>query len=674
MANNSATENISANGNSELGMESCVKTKTLLENVRNIGKTPLAELNADIPALLCAGKDLIIDGRANDSTLIPLLVGIIEKLTQGYDNNIAIIIAANSKQVAVISELAKKLTLGTDVKVAELGLKKNSPEVDSRLFIGNFDSVVRLMNGKDFQSEEISLVAIPQLDALIKDFTAEDFSEIFSLISKKPVTVITVNGQIQETVSFNKKYLTNPETISLKGNNNMTEHNYIEVGSDVLDKTNALCDILEICGTEGVLVYCNSDSDTDLVQVILRKRGFEVERILSDRAEWNESNPADVMKKIAAKEISAVITNDSGIGSLDFDNFETIVNYGIPDPQAYQARMGGETPSGKLAKVLSLVGPLDFTGFHLLKKSISSELTQKPLPSKSDVLAAKVNKLIQAAERVDYMNDEKMAEIVKQINASSKKDAIVGMLLHNTLTVLPELKKTKETPRPVRREQRDDDWQEGRNWRDGGGRRERGSFREDREEGRDSGRRGRGRDRFNRDHDRGEQGEGRGYGRNRRDDDRQRSFDSHSESSGGDESMGSERRHQEEPPKKDIRFYIGTGSKDGLTKEAFAAMVQQHTGLPESEVKRFTLRNRYSFVDFAEEHAPAIIEKLAGATTKGGSPLLVKKATIISAPRERTSFGNENSEMESSGDDSAPMGSDESGEESLDNEAENYNA
>jgi ATP-dependent RNA helicase DeaD len=656
------------NENIEASLAGSIKTKMVLSNIKNLGNISLADINPDIPAYLCAGKDLLIEGSPNTPTLASLLVGIIEKLSCGYDNNVALVIVANQKHVAQLAELANKITLNTDVKVAELGSKKNSPDVDSRLFIGTFDSVVRLMNGKEFQVEEVALVAAPQLELTLEKIDVEDFEEIFNAIPKKPVTVITVNGQISTAVRFNKKYLANPEIVSLLGKNNMTQHSYIEVGSDVLDKTNALCDLIETAGAEGVLVYCNSDSDTDLVQVILRKRGFEVERILSDRAEWNQSNPSDVMKKIANKEIAAVITNDSAVGSIAFENFDTVVNYGIPEPSAYEARIGGETPSSKLANVISIVGPLDFTGFHLLKKSLKIEIVTKPLPSKADVLASKVNKLVQAAEKVEFLNDERIAEMVKQINSNSKKDSILAMLLNNTLNVMPELKKAK----PVRREQRDDDWQEG-GFRESNGRRERGGYREDREDGR----RGRGRDR-DRDRDRGgygEQGEGR-FSRSRRDDSRPMSNDADMEASGSDEGMGMDRRRREEPPKKDIRFYIGSGSKDGLSKEAFAEMVQQHCGLPESEVKRFTLRNRYSFVDFAEEHAPAVIEKLAGASTKSGSPLLVKKATIISAPRERGSHNEESSDMDSNMDDSAPMGAEDnmdSNDDSMENEAENFN-
>ncbi len=660
------------NENLEASLEGSIKTKMVLNNIKNLGNISLSDINSDIPAYLCAGKDLLIEGNLNTAALASLLVGIIEKLSCGYDNNVALIIGANQKHVAQLAELANKITLNTDVKVAELSSKKNSPDVDSRLFIGTFDSVVRLMNGKDFQVEEVALIAAPQLELILANLDVEDFEEIFNVIPKKPVTVITVNGQISTAVRFNKKYLANPEIVSLLGKNNMTQHSYIEVGSDVLDKTNALCDLIETAGAEGVLVYCNSDSDTDLVQVILRKRGFEVERILSDRAEWNQSNPTDVMKKIANKEIAAVITNDSAVGSIAFENFDTVVNYGIPEPSAYQARIGGESPSSKLANVISIVGPLDFTGFHLLKKSLNVELVTKPLPSKADVLASKVGKLVQAAEKVEFLNDERIAEMVKQINSNSKKDSILAMLLNNTLNVLPELKKAKETAKPARREPREDDWQEG-GFREGNGRRERGGYREDREDGR----RGRGRDR-DRDRDRGgfgEQGEGR-FSRSRRDDARPMSNDSDIDAQGSDEGMGMERRRREEPPKKDIRFYIGSGSKDGLSKEAVAEMVQQHCGLPESEVKRFTLRNRYSFVDFAEEHAPAIIEKLAGASTKGGSPLLVKKATIISAPRERGSQNEESSDMDSNMDDSAPMSMDDSidsNDDSMENEAENFN-
>ncbi len=678
-------------------MESCVKTKTLLENARNLGRNGLSDFNADIPAILCAGKDLLVEGRATEATFVPLLVGVIEKLTQGYDNNIAIVIGANAKQTTVLTDLAKKLTIGTDVKIAELGARRGTPEIDSRLFIGNYDSVVRLMNSKAFPAEEAALIAIPQLDTLMKGMVVEDFEEVFSVLPKKPVIVVTASGQSLEVTNFVNRYLPNSEKITLTGQKTMVDHSYIEVGSDVLDKTNALCDIIETSSADGVLVYCNSDSDTDLVQVILRKRGFEVERILSDRAEWNESDPAETMKKVANKEISAVITNDSGIGSIDFELFDVIVHYGVPESAAYQSRMGGDAQSSKLSKVVSIIGPLDFTSFHVLKKSAGVEIAQKQLPSKAEVMASKLNRLVQMAERGDFMNDERVAEMVKQIAGHAQRDAIIGMLLHNTLTVLPELKKNKEAPRPARRE-RSDDWQDGPprrdDWRDGGGRRERGNFRDDRDEGgRDGGYRGRDRgDRDNRGGDRGgrygsdrggERGGDRGgrYGRGRdsgpRDfvgggDDRPRGR-MNMESEGSDEGMSREPRFQEEPPKKDIRFYVGTGSKDGLTKEDFSALVQQHCGLPDSEVKRFTLRNRYSFVDFAEEHAPAIIEKLAGAPTKGGSPLLIKKATIISAPRERTSFNN-SSDGDDNGDSTqaAPTESD-SGSETTESE-ENFQA
>ncbi len=662
-------------------LTSLVKTNLLLDNVRSLELSQSQDLNTEAVAEIIAGKDLVVIGKPRKNTFVPVLVGAIEKLTLGYDNNVILIITPNTKYNTIIYDLVTKLCRGTDILHANCSARNSKREIDTRLFVGSFEAISKGLKGNKIPAAETSLIVLPQFNTALETTDLDEVEEMFSAMPKRPQIVITTVDQKGDVSTFVKKLMTEAKEITITGQETMIEHTYSEVGSDLLDKTNALCDIIETSSSDGVLVFCNSDSDTDLAQVIMRKRGFGVERILSDRAERDDSrDPADIMRQVADKEISAVITNDQALDGIDLDLFDLVINYGIPqDPTLYMSRIGNDSAPTKLTKVISLVGSLDFTNFHVIKKAISATLTLKPLPAKEDVLAAKIARIAIVASKGDYSKDERITQLIPLIMDNPSRDNILSMLLHNTLTVLPELKKAKEapsrSPRPERAERTekfdrydrggdDDNRQDDRR----GGRRERGGW-GDRDDSRD--RRGASSRGGDRDDSRGDRGgdrdggreggsdgdRGGQYGRNNRNDDR---GGDRSRGRGGDRGeRGGDRRDRgdrgssfdggsndrndgdssdyrnQEPPKKDVRFYIGQGTNDGFSKELLAGLMTEHCSLTEADIKRLSIRSRYSFADFAEENAPAIIEKLAGASLKSGSPLFVKKATIISTPRER---------------------------------------
>ena len=83
---------------------------------------------------------------------------------------------------------------------------------------------------------------------------------------------------------------------------------------------------------------------------------------------------------------------------------------------------------------------------------------------------------------------------------------------------------------------------------------------------------------------------------------------------------------------RDVRIYVGTGAKEGLSEDKFRELLSQHAGGTSDKVKRFSQRECYSFVDVAEEAADEVVEKL-GELDYQGNKLLLKKAVTINVPR-----------------------------------------
>ena len=397
---------------------------------------------------------------------------------------------------------------------------------------------------------------------------------------------------------------------------------YIEVGGDLLSKPGALCDLIEAEGAKATIVFCNTPSDADFLEVLLRKRGQKVRKLIGH---VSQAKVLTTMEQVKDGEVSVLIVTDVAAQGIRLNMFDLcIIHATHSDPEMYLERTGqagGEGESPK--KVVSLIGPLDITHFHYLKKIVEFDIQKIELPGFEQLAGARVRNLREEAQSRGALKNEKIAPIARLILEDADKEEIVAYLLQNTLEVLPALSSAAE-PREVS----SDEFRGGR----GGDRGERGERgRGDRGDRGDRGERDRGGDRG----DRGDRRDDRG-GRNEHSAKWQRGDDFSDE--GDDRQIPEESRRRQErfnaPAKKEIRFYLGHGSAQGFSQDSFMKLLEKHAAASVDQVKRYSEREYYSFVDFSEDTANTVLEGLKEATLQDGSPLFLRRAIFIPVPRE----------------------------------------
>lgn len=476
----------------------------------------------------------------------------------------------------------------------------------------------------------------------------------------------------------------------------LIEHCICEVGGEILSKPNALSDILEFFGFPKTIIYCNSPSDTDLLEVLLRKRGTAASKLIGY---VSPSKSAAAMERLLKGEISTLVVTDIAARALDLSEFELAINYSVHnDPDVYLQRAtlapaaapnDGAPPATertKPLKVISLVAPLDIASFHSVKKAVDAEFVSLPLPKREDLLRSRVTNLAAKAAALPVSPDDSMPALAKLVLEHPQRDALVGFLLKNTLETLPQIAADLEKANAERLDfeeemisQRD----EGFGNRRGGGQ---GGYRGDRgEEGpsRGGGRGGRQRDRGgyqSRDRDyRGRDGGGGGGGRDRDRRDREHGSDEpHHYRDDNDEGQPTEGYQQRgrngrrgggrdydegegdrRPPRvetirlKEDRLYIGRGQAHGFSQEKFRSLLSSTCGVEDSVLKRFSLRENYSFADVPAEASENILEKLKTCVGDDGSELYVARATTLSfnqpvAPGESSEGSGDEGQFEDS--------------------------
>lgn len=374
-------------------------------------------------------------------------------------------------------------------------------------------------------------------------------------------------------------------------------HVYYEIGGELLSKPNALAQIIEAKGTGGVLIFCNTPSDTDLVEVLLKKRGISAKKLIGNVP---QSKLEKTLEALHNGEVTALVVTDIAARGLDIDDFTTIIHYTAPsDGDTYAHRINKAGPFNNLKTVATLIGPLDITNFHYVKKSLGVEFVIKELPTAEELAASKVERLSSCAELKKSVEDPKYAALAASITARKDAQSIVAYLLQNTLEVLPALQVTAE--RNEEQEMDDDDDDMGQN------------------------------DRFNRRDDR--RGDDRNQRRNDRSGNERRGKRYDDDSDEGSEEQRQRPQRVNLPPIKDARMYIGMGTKEGLTQDKLISLLNE-AGLSEIPVKRSIFRRGYSFFDIPEEKADEVITALSDRESVSGGPLFIRKATIISTAQQ----------------------------------------
>ncbi len=256
-----------------------------------------------------------------------------------------------------------------------------------------------------------------------------------------------------------EKYFVDGVQLDLEGEAaKRISHEYYELGQDLLAKPNAISDLMTVAGKPSTVIFCNSPADTDLLEVMLTKRGFLAKKLVGhvpDRALHG------AVRKARNGELNVLIVTDVSARKLSAERFELVINHSAPeDPELYMQRIGEPSLDSSLSRVVSLVGATDLGNFHHLQKVVKLTFAQKELPTAEELESAHFAELILQAKRAEDEISSETKNLVNALLEHEQKDLLIALLLHNTTQVIPELRSNSRRGRGKNdrrgREDRDD--------------------------------------------------------------------------------------------------------------------------------------------------------------------------------------------------------------------------
>ncbi len=588
-----------------------------------------------------AGNDVVAQAQTGSGKTLAFSLPLLKRLYESSPSKkdtFALLIAPTRELALQIQqvitslddEIAPVLVIGG----ADEQKQRKALERDARVVVGTPGRLLDMIKRKVVKLRTCRYFVLDEADEMLSMGFIEDVRAILAKLPNKRQGMF-VSATITPRVDMlANSFLSKAQQINVadfKEDKAPIEHLYCEVTGDLMAKPSALCDIIETQRPRSAIIFCNTKSDTQLVEVLLRRRGFDARRINSD---LTQSQREKVIKKIRAEDLQLLVATDIAARGLDIEQIDLVVNYAIHDqPESYVHRTGRTGRAGRAGRAISLVGPRDFGAFHYLQKVVDFDFNKLELPTDEEVAAARLAHLYEILRTQEIEVDERLTMVAQKLvrdnsdieNPPEELSAAIGMLCGFATEhfVNQESKSLDEEleAAPPSNEKGD------RRRKDRG--KDRGKDRpRERDRDRDRNQKAEGKEREPR------KREAKTEGRERKPREKRtarKDSDKDSDSRGRDRSAG---RNRKKDSRDRIRLYIGQGSEHGLDAETFTKLATERADIEGKDLQRITIRKHYGYVDAFREQATAMLETMADIEHNGHKlPLEVATVFEYKAPR-----------------------------------------
>jgi ATP-dependent RNA helicase DeaD len=605
-----------------------VTDKDILARLNDIGFHTPTEVQAKSLAPAVKGGDLIIQAQTGGGKTLAFVIPLLHKLNslkqKDTSSTFALIVAPTRELALQITEVISQLDSTLDpvllIGGADSASQRNKLTKDARVVVGTPGRLLDMLRRRNLQLGKCRFFVLDEADEMLSMGFIEDVRAILSRLPNKRQGLLvsaTITGRVEMLAH---SFLNKPTRVVVGDDPDEApdiEHCYVEVGGDLMAKPSALCDLIETTRPRSAIIFCNTKSDTKLLEALMRRRGFDARRINSDLTQGQRDR---IMKKIRAGDLQFLVATDIAARGIDIEQIDLVVNYNIHDQsESYTHRTGRTGRAGRSGKAISLVGPRDHGAFHYLKKVLDVEFKKIELPSDDELAEASLAHLYEVVREAKIEVKDRhncvARKLIKELGGieepTEELEAFVAKLCHHTIEHFVNLdalsledeieKETRSEKKNEKNRDRDDS--------------KRSSKRERSEKGDSRKRR-----------DNNSEGSEK-RSKRRQDGDKDKSKES--------EERSSRKKSSDKPdPKEDVRLYIGQGHAHGMTPDIFRNISSEMADIDNRDLKNLTIREHYGFVDVKRFTADSIAKNLNGIEYNGHT-LPIELAVVLSSRRPR---------------------------------------
>ena len=381
----------------ELGLK-----KEILKSVKFAGFTTPSPIQAQAIPIVLAGRDMV--GQAHTGTGKTAAFSLPALNNMKLDGSVELLVITPTRELATqvsdeIFKYGRNLGVRTVTIYGGSSYKRQVDLVERGASVvvatpGRMLDILKKGMLKDFAP---SMVVLDEADEMLDMGFLDDINEIFSYLPTNRQTLLFSATMPQPIKNLAHKILQDPEFVSItKGETTNADIEQLYYVIDEHERDDAIIRLMDSEDTNKSVVFCRTKSEVDRLSNVLSNAGYLANGLHGDMDQRQREN---VIKGFKNGSIQVLVATDVAARGIHVNNISHVFNYHIPfDPESYVHRIGRTGRAGTKGKAITLLTPLEFKELQKIKKIVGTSMEHAFIPSKNDLRATNVDKIVQSIE------------------------------------------------------------------------------------------------------------------------------------------------------------------------------------------------------------------------------------------------------------------------------------
>ena len=365
----------------ELGL-----SEKALAAVKRMGYDAPTPVQEKAIPLVLKGRDIIAAAQTGTGKTAAFCLPAMDKLghAKGGQGPLMLVVTPTRELAQQIGEVADQMAVSTHHRITTVvGGLSYKPQIErlsrgTDVLIATPGRLIDLMDQKAVKLGDVQVLVLDEADRMLDMGFLPSVKKIVAVTPKSRQTLLfsaTIDKSIQEITG---KMLRDPATVEIarKGDVASTiDHYVIRVQQSV--KPALLKAVLEEKGFFRVIVFARTRSRADTACRRLRRAGYAVEAIHSDRSQNQRKRALD---KFSNGDVNIITATDVLARGIDVSDVDYVVNFDVPEqPEDYIHRIGRTGRAGSKGFAVTFVTPETEPQLRDIEKLIKQKIPEMKL-------------------------------------------------------------------------------------------------------------------------------------------------------------------------------------------------------------------------------------------------------------------------------------------------------
>ncbi|MBJ9991987.1 DEAD/DEAH box helicase [Paenibacillus sp. S28] len=369
--------------------------ESLVNTLRANGIAIPTPVQVETIPLLLAGSDVIARARTGTGKTLAFMLPMLQKIdpTQLYPQ--ALVVAPTRELALQITEEAKKLAAGTDIRILAVyggqDVEKQLRKLEGgrQLIIGTPGRLLDHLRRGTLELGRVKMLVLDEADQMLHMGFLDEVETLIQALPYKRQTMLFSATMPAEVKRLAAAYTRDAEDVVIKGEKSPVPLDHIrQIVVEVTDRTKqeALISMIDTYRPFLAIIFCRTKRRASTLNEALLEQGYNSDELHGD---LSQAKREAVMKRFREAKLQLLVATDVAARGLDVEGVTHVFNYDIPhDVESYIHRIGRTGRAGEKGMAITLVAPKDKGELASIEQHIQYNIERRRYDKDAGITAA----------------------------------------------------------------------------------------------------------------------------------------------------------------------------------------------------------------------------------------------------------------------------------------------